>query len=286
MNSTEPLLQVENLSIGFQDWSGRVTSAVRDISFTLNAGQGAALVGESGSGKSIISLTLTRLLPEPPAVIQGGRILLHGEDILTASPEKLRSVRGKRIAYIFQEPASALNPVMDVEHQIGEVLMLHRPEIPPRGRREEILSLLTEVGIVQPAERLKAYPHQLSGGMQQRVMIAMALAASPDILVADEPTTALDVTIQRQIMLLLAKLKASRNMAILLITHNLGIIRSVAEQVIVLYRGDIVEQGPVETILSTPEQPYTKALLHCIPKLTESRRRLPTINEFMGPSVR
>lgn len=272
------LLAVKNLHLGFRSWHGDVKSAVRNVDFSIAAGEGCALVGESGSGKSVIALTLTRLLPEPPAVIQQGEILLHGRDLLKASPEELRQARGKQIAYIFQEPASALNPVYSVENQIGEVLALHRPEI--KDRRAEVLNLLDEVGITDPASRMKAYPHELSGGMQQRVMIAMALAASPDLLVADEPTTALDVTIQRQIMELLGKLKKSRNMAILLITHNLGIIRQVADNVIVLYRGDIVEQGPVEQVLGSPQHGYTKALLQCVPKLGVKQRRLPTIGEF------
>jgi ABC-type dipeptide/oligopeptide/nickel transport system ATPase component len=276
------LLEVKNLGIGFRAWSGEVASAVRSISFSIEPGQGCALVGESGSGKSIIALTLTKLLPEPPAVIQSGEILLGGVNILTASPKELQKVRGKRIAYIFQEPTAALNPVYTVENQISEVLALHCPEI--NDRRAEIVKLLDEVGIVDPVSRLRAYPHELSGGMQQRVMIAMALAAKPDLLVADEPTTALDVTIQRQIMDLLAQLKRSRGMAILLITHNLGIIRSVADELIVLFRGDIVEKGAVDTILTSPQHPYTQALLQCVPKLGKKRRRLPSIEDFLVSS--
>lgn len=283
MGRAMALLSVEQLSLGFRDLSGNVTSAVRNVSFQLEKGEGLALVGESGSGKSVTALALARLLPEPPAVVQGGRVLLDGRNILEMDRAELRKIRGKRIAYIFQEPSAALNPVFTIRNQIAEVLQAHRPEV--KNFDEEIIRWLDEVGIVNPAQRLHAYPHQLSGGMQQRVMIAMALAAQPDILVADEPTTALDVTIQAQIMELLARLKNTHGMALLLITHNLGIIRSVADRVAVLFRGDMVEQGNVADVLNAPQHDYTRALLACVPRLGAKRRRLPTIEDVMAKAL-
>ena len=276
------LLSVENLSLGFRDLRGQVTSAVRNVSFSLEAGEGLALVGESGSGKSITALTLARLLPEPPAVIQSGRVMLDGRNVLEMSESELRAVRGRRISYIFQEPASALNPVFTIRSQIAEVLETHRPDV--RDLDAEIVYWLNEVGIVNPQDRLHAYPHQLSGGMQQRVMIAMALAARPDLLIADEPTTALDVTIQAQIIELLARLKQAHKMAVILITHNFGIIRQVADRVAVMYRGDVVEQGTIDQVLHHPEHRYTQALLACVPRLGAKRRRLITMDSLLETS--
>lgn len=276
------LLSVENLSLGFRDLRGQVTSAVRNVSFSLEAGEGLALVGESGSGKSITALTLARLLPEPPAVIQSGRVMLDGRNVLEMSESELRAVRGRRISYIFQEPASALNPVFTIRSQIAEVLETHRPDV--RDLDAEIVYWLNEVGIVNPQDRLHAYPHQLSGGMQQRVMIAMALAARPDLLIADEPTTALDVTIQAQIIELLARLKQAHKMAVILITHNFGIIRQVADRVAVMYRGDVVEQGPIDQVLHHPQHRYTQALLACVPRLGAKRRRLITMDSLLETS--
>lgn len=276
------LLSVENLSLGFRDLRGQVTSAVRNVSFSLEAGEGLALVGESGSGKSITALTLARLLPEPPAVIQSGRVMLDGRNVLEMSESELRAVRGRRISYIFQEPASALNPVFTIRSQIAEVMETHRPDV--RDLDAEIVYWLNEVGIVNPQDRLHAYPHQLSGGMQQRVMIAMALAARPDLLIADEPTTALDVTIQAQIIELLARLKQAHKMAVILITHNFGIIRQVADRVAVMYRGDVVEQGPIDQVLHHPQHRYTQALLACVPRLGAKRRRLITMDSLLETS--
>jgi ABC-type dipeptide/oligopeptide/nickel transport system ATPase component len=274
-----PLLSVEQLSLGFRTPRGEIVSAVRDVSFSLERGEGLALVGESGSGKSITALSLARLLPEPPSVRTGGKILFDGKEVATMSTAELRNIRGKRIGYIFQEPSAALNPVFTIRNQIAEVITTHRPEVTDVD--EEIVRWLDEVGIVNPRQRLHAYPHQLSGGMQQRVMIAMALSAQPDLLVADEPTTALDVTIQAQIIELLARLKQTHGMAVLLITHNLGIISKVVDRVAVLFRGDMVEQGAIEQILHEPQHPYTKALLACVPRLGVKQRRLPTIQDFL-----
>jgi len=235
-----------------------------------------ALVGESGSGKSVTALALTRLLPCPPARYVSGRIEFAGRDLLTVPEKELRAVRGKQIAYIFQEPSSSLNPVFTIGYQIREAIELHRPEV--RDVRGEIVQALERVGIREPEKRLGDYPHQLSGGMQQRVMIAMALACQPHLLVADEPTTALDVTIQKQIMDLLKELKGSMNMALLLITHNFGLVAGFADRVLVMYRGKVVESGPTAEVLRNPQHPYTRALIDCVPKLGQKQRRLRTID--------
>lgn len=272
---TTPLLEVRNLSIQFST-EERVVDAVKNVSFTLNAGETLAVVGESGSGKSVTALALTRLLPEPPARYADGEILLSGVDVLKMSNNELRRIRGAKIAYIFQEPSTSLNPVYTVRNQIAEAVKLHRPEVTDVDA--EVVKWLGLVGIVNPEKRMWDYPHQLSGGMQQRVMIAMALSCQPDILVADEPTTALDVTIQAQIMDLLRELKEKLGMSILLITHNFGIIGGIADQVAVMFRGKIVEHGPTAKVLKTPEHPYTRALIDCIPKLGERKERLTTID--------
>jgi len=272
---TTPLLEVRNLSIQFKTEDATV-DAVKNVSFTLGKGETLAVVGESGSGKSVTAMALTRLLPEPPAVYTGGEILLEGQNVLTFGNEQLRKIRGSRIAYIFQEPSTSLNPVFTIRNQIAEAIKLHRPDV--KDVNAEVAKWLGLVGIVNPEKRMWDYPHQLSGGMQQRVMIAMALSCQPDILVADEPTTALDVTIQAQIMDLLRELKQKLDMSILLITHNFGIIGGIADRVAVMFRGNIVEYAPAEKILKQPEHPYTKALIDCIPKLGERKRRLTTID--------
>jgi ABC-type dipeptide/oligopeptide/nickel transport system ATPase component len=273
--STAPLLDIRNLAIDFATENGRV-EAVKGISFTLAEGETLAIVGESGSGKSVTGLALTRLLPEPQAVYRTGEILLHGRDVLKMSPHELRDIRGAKIAYIFQEPSTSLNPVFTIRNQIAEAIQLHRPEV--RDLDAEVVKYLDLVGIVDPAKRLHDYPHQLSGGMQQRVMIAMALSCQPELLVADEPTTALDVTIQAQIMDQLRELKQRVRMAIILITHNFGIISGIADRVAVMFRGKIVEYGPTHEVLANPQHAYTKALIQCIPQLGAKRERLTTID--------
>jgi ABC-type dipeptide/oligopeptide/nickel transport system ATPase component len=273
--SDKRLLEIENLSVVFRG-EEEVVHAVRGVSFTVGKGETLALVGESGSGKSVTALALTRLLPEPPARFESGRILLDGADVLRMRPAELRAIRGSRIAYIFQEPSTSLNPVFTVREQIGEAIRLHRPEVGDVDG--EVVRWLDEVGIEDPAKRMRDYPHQLSGGMQQRVMIAMALSCQPDLLVADEPTTALDVTIQAQIIALLGELKQRLGMAILLITHNFGIVGGIADRVAVMYRGRMVEQGVTADVLSHPEHPYTQQLLGCIPRLGDTRERLPVID--------
>jgi ABC-type dipeptide/oligopeptide/nickel transport system ATPase component len=269
------LLSVENLAIQFGPPDDPVR-AVDGITFRMEPGETLAVVGESGSGKSVSALALTRLLAAPPARYVSGRINFDGRDVLKMPERELRELRGAKIAYIFQEPGSSLNPVFTIGYQIREAIELHRPDV--RDVTAEIVSALDQVGIRDPASRLNDYPHQLSGGMQQRVMIAMALACKPRLLVADEPTTALDVTIQKQIMDLLKQLKGSTNMAILLITHNFGLVSDFADRVVVMFRGKIVEAGPTAEILRNPQHPYTRALIDCVPKLGQKQRRLKTID--------
>jgi len=257
-----PLLDVRNLSVSFLQ-GRRETIAVDNISFSLERGKTLALVGESGSGKSISALSIVRLLP--PGAIATGAACFDGEDMLKISSARLRAIRGARITMVFQEPMTSLNPLHTIEQQIAEILELHGM----RGRdamRARVVELLTEVGIPNPEARLGAYPHQLSGGQRQRVMIAMALANKPDLLIADEPTTALDVTVQAQILALLERLQQTYGMAMLFITHDLGLVRRFADTVCVMQKGRIVEQGDVATVFSAPGHPYTKALLTAEPK--------------------
>ncbi len=273
-----PLIEVRDLTIRFAKRAGSGKPAVEGVSWSIERGRGLAVVGESGSGKSVSALALTRLLPEPPAVYESGEILLEGRDVRKMNEDELRRVRGGKIGYIFQEPATSLNPVFTLRTQIGEALRLHRTDVAAAARDAEIISWLDRVGIVDPAQRLGAYPHELSGGMQQRAMIAMALCAQPALLIADEPTTALDVTVQAEIMKLLRDLKEQLGMSVLLITHNFGIIRGLADEVAVMFRGKIVERGPTESVLRDPQHAYTRALIDCIPRLGAKRERLATID--------
>lgn len=274
------LLQVKDLRIAFHS-RGEANEVVRGINFSVESGgQTVAILGESGSGKSVTCLSLTKLLPGEPGCSVQGQILFEGQDVLAMSPGEVRKLRGEGIAYIFQEASASLNPVFTVGYQIAEAVKLHRPDISDVKAR--VIELLDLVGIRDAAQRYKAYPHEMSGGMQQRVMIAMALACEPKLLVADEPTTALDVTIQAQIMNLLRDLRAKLGMSIVLITHNFGIVKGFADEVIVMYRGDIVEQGPVDEILNNPQHPYTRALIACIPKLGVKQHRLTTIDQEMA----
>lgn len=271
-----PLLRIRDLKIAFRRHGGEPAQAVKGISLDLAHGESIAIVGESGSGKSATALALARLLPEPPAQITAAELSIAGHEVLKMNPQELRRVRGKEIAYVFQEPTTSLNPVLTVRTQIGESLALHRPEV--KDRDAEILRWLAKVGITEPEKRLRAYPHELSGGMQQRVMIAMALCCHPKLLIADEPTTALDVTIQKQIMELLVSLRRELDMSLILITHNFGIIRDVADRVAVMFRGQIVETGPTAEVLSRPQHPYTQALLDCVPRMGAKQARLRTID--------
>ena len=274
-----PLLQVDDLHVDFQI-DERTVHAVRGISFDIALGQTVALVGESGSGKSVTALSVLKLLPQPAASHPRGRILFKGEDLLAADDKAIRAVRGNAISMIFQEPMTSLNPLHTVERQISESLTLHRG-LGKAAARARVLELLAEVGIPNPASRLDDYPHQLSGGQRQRVMIAMALANEPQLLIADEPTTALDVTVQAQILDLLKALQQKRGMAILFITHDLGIVRKMAETVHVMTEGLIVEHGPTEAIFGAPQHPYTRKLLAAEPKGTppETRADGPVVLE-------
>ncbi|MEI6715051.1 MAG: ABC transporter ATP-binding protein [Verrucomicrobiota bacterium] len=269
------MIEIRNLSIDFATESGQVP-AVREINLQIRAGETLAVVGESGSGKSVTGLALTRLLPEPPAVYTSGEIIFQGQDVLKMGAKDLRRLRGGQIAYVFQEPSTSLNPVFTIRSQIAEAIRLHRPDV--RDIDAEVAHCLDLVGIVNPSQRMFDYPHQLSGGMQQRAMIAMALACHPKLLVADEPTTALDVTIQAQILDQMRQLKQQLGMAMMLITHNFGIISGIADRVAVMFRGRIVEEGMTQEVLHNPQHPYTKALIACIPQLGQRRERLTTID--------
>ncbi|MBO6756467.1 MAG: ABC transporter ATP-binding protein [Roseibium sp.] len=259
-----PLLSVEDLSVAFTQ-GGRTTVAVDRVSFGIKKGETVAIVGESGSGKSVSALSILKLLPYPAASHPSGKILFRGADLLTAGEDEMRKVRGNEISMIFQEPMTSLNPLHTVERQVAEILKIHRG-MSDTAARARVLELLNQVGIREPESRLKSYPHQLSGGQRQRVMIAMTLANEPDLLIADEPTTALDVTVQAQILKLLKELQAARGMALLFITHDLGVVEKFADRVCVMTKGQIVEQGPVAEIFMSPQHPYTKHLLAAEPK--------------------
>jgi len=267
------LLEIKNLKMDFGQGPDALR-AVDGLSLTIGAGETVCLVGESGCGKSVTALSIARLVPVPPAHYVGGEILLNGRDTLKMSNGELRSIRGGVVSYVFQEPGASLNPVFRVGNQIKESLKLHRPE---KATDAEVIRLLKLVGIPAPESRLRNYPFEMSGGMQQRVMIAMALASEPKLLVADEPTTALDVTIQAQILDLLRDLKQRLGMAILLITHNLGIVGDMADRVAVMYVGQIVELSPASELLRRPLHPYTQALINSVPKLAGGANRLTAI---------
>jgi ABC-type dipeptide/oligopeptide/nickel transport system ATPase component len=279
--SVAPLLKVRDLGVTFRT-GDRVTVASTDVSFDLAAGQVLAVVGESGSGKSVSALALTRLLPPAPTCEVVGTIELAGRALTGLTEAELSKVRGKDIAYIFQEPGTSLNPVYTIGFQIGEAIELHRPDV--TDVRAAVLAALRDVHIDDPARVADSYPHELSGGMQQRAMIAMALACDPKILVADEPTTALDVTIQQEIMDLLARLRRERGMSILLITHNFGIVANFADHVQVMRKGRIVEQGPTAQVMGSPAHEYTKGLIACIPRLGQRRHRLTTLKDELKVS--
>jgi len=271
-----PLLQVEHLVTSFHTDRGTV-KAVDDVSFSVDAGKTLALVGESGCGKSVTALSIMRLIPVPPGKITSGRILFDGTDLLRLSESEMRRVRGNKISMIFQEPMTSLNPVFRVGDQIAEVLELHE-KLSRKEALDRAVDLLRMVGIPSPETRLRDYPHQMSGGMRQRVMIAMALACNPRLLIADEPTTALDVTIQAQILELMDELRRTTGTAVLLITHDLGVVAETAEHVVVMYAGRVVEEAPVRELFHHPMHPYTQGLLRSIPSLVhEEKRRLEAI---------
>lgn len=273
----DALLRVDDLSVAFATERGDAL-AVDGVSFSLNRGEVLSLVGESGCGKSATAMSVLRLIPEPPGRIAGGRVVFDGQDLTAMAERDLEHIRGNRIGMVFQEPMTSLNPVFRVGEQIAEPLRVHR-----RMKRADALAkaaaLLDEVGIPDAAKRLRDFPHQLSGGMRQRVMIAMAVACEPDCIIADEPTTALDVTVQKQVLQLLTRLTRDRGNSLLLITHDLGVVHETADRVAVMYSGKIVEEAPVKALFANPSHPYTRGLMLSRPRLDPSARheRLPSI---------
>jgi oligopeptide/dipeptide ABC transporter ATP-binding protein len=277
-----PVLQVENLRVSFPAAGGGRVYPVDGVSFSLERGETLALVGESGCGKSLTSLALLRLIPSPGRVEEGSTIRLGDTDVLALQGEALRKIRGRRIGMVFQDPMTSLNPVFTVGDQIAEGVRAHFT-VSRAEARERALRLLQEVGIPDPVSRLDAYPHQLSGGMRQRVMIAIALSAEPEILVADEPTTALDVTVQAQILEVLDRLRDAHGMAVLLITHDLGIVAGRADRVAVMYAGQIVEEAPTASLFARPSHPYTQGLFASVPRITGPIERLTPIRGSVPP---
>ena len=273
------LLEISGLKTYFHS-DGHTVKAVDDLTLRIRQGETLGLVGESGSGKSVTSLTIMRLLPDVGASIEGGRIAFLGRDLVQLPRAEMRHLRGKDISMIFQEPGTSLNPVYRVGNQVAEVILLHE-KVSRRNAMERTRKLFDEVGIPNPELSLEKYPHEMSGGQKQRVMIAMALACNPKLLIADEPTTALDVTIQAQILDLIRKLQDERGMAVLFITHDLGVIAEIADDVAVMYRGKLVEYATARDIFAKPQHPYTKGLLACRPRLETTRRRLPTVSDYM-----
>jgi peptide/nickel transport system ATP-binding protein len=278
-DNKEILVSIKDLKIEFRTDDG-VINAVKGISFDIPKGKTVGLVGESGSGKSVTALSVMRLIASPPGKIAGGEITFEGKNLITASDAVMRDIRGNKISMIFQEPMTSLNPVFTVGDQIAETLILHRGMSKDQAQAR-VLELMEQVGIPDPVRRVNSYPHEMSGGQRQRVMIAMAIACEPDLLIADEPTTALDVTIQKQILDLLASLQEKYGMSMLFITHDLGVIGDIADEVVVMYKGNIVEKGTKEAIFLKPQHPYTKGLIACRPNLENNPLRLPTVSDFM-----
>ncbi|MBA4325451.1 MAG: peptide ABC transporter ATP-binding protein [Rhodobacter sp.] len=275
------VLDVRDLKTVFRTRGGEV-HAVNDVSFHLKPGELLGVVGESGSGKSVTMMSLLRLLPSPPADIRGGKALLNGRDLLTMTDDELRSVRGAKVGFVFQDPMTSLNPVFTLGDQIMEPLIKHM-RLSRRQAEARAIELLELVGIPGASQRLHQYPHQFSGGMRQRVMIAIALACDPDVLIADEPTTALDVTIQAQILELVKELRRKLGMAIIWITHDLGVIAGIADRVMVMYGGQVVEHAPVHELFANPQHPYTRALLQTIPRITGPRTTRLKVIEGQPP---
>lgn len=280
--STSPVLQVKNLRTAFVV-EGRPLVAVDDVSFDVFAGKTIGIVGESGCGKSVTSLSILGLLPMPPAKVLGGEIIYGGRDLLKLKQEEMRKIRGKEISMIFQEPMTSLNPVFTIANQMMETILLHQ-KCSKKEARERAIDLLKQVGIPAPEKRIDDYPHQLSGGMRQRVMIAMALSCGPKVLIADEPTTALDVTIQAQILDLLRDLQQKQGLGLILITHDFGVIAEMADDVVVMYAGRVVEKTGVKEIFKNPQMPYTRALLKSIPRQTARGQKLQSIPGIV-PSI-
>ena len=281
MSQSEPILEIKDLCVEFQTVEGTV-HAVDHLNYTLHKGEKLGIVGESGSGKSVSSLGMMQLIPNPPGRVTGGEILYHGKDLVKASEKEMQKIRGNEISMIFQEPMTSLNPIIKCGKQIAESLRLHRG-MKKKEAMEEAVQMMHAVGIANPEVRAHEYPHQMSGGMRQRVMIAMALACQPQILIADEPTTALDVTIQAQILDLIRELNESMGTSVVFITHDLGVVSELCDTVIVMYTGHIVEQAPVKELFENPKHPYTRGLLNAIPRITKERNPLETI-EGMVPN--
>ncbi len=269
------LLEVRNLTTAFQTAHGEIT-AVENVTFNLNEGEILGIVGESGSGKSVTALTIMGLLPQPPARVAGGTVWFAGQELTALSDARMQRIRGPGIAMVFQEPMTSLNPVFTIGEQIMETIRAHE-RLPQRAIYARAIEMLEKVGIPSAARRMTDYPHQLSGGQRQRVMIAIALACNPKLLIADEPTTALDVTIQAQILDLLLDLRDELGMAIMIITHNMGVIAETADRVLVMYAGRVVEEAPVARVFDRPLHPYTQGLLECVPSLTDETERLVAI---------
>ncbi|MBN2443133.1 MAG: ABC transporter ATP-binding protein [Spirochaetales bacterium] len=278
------ILEVKNLTTSFRTEAGKI-NAVDSVSFNVKKGKTLGLVGESGCGKSVTALSIMRLLPRPMGTIEKGSVLFHGNDLITLLPDDMRKIRGNRIAMIFQEPMTALNPIQRIGKQLDEMYQLHNPDVKKEITKQRSIEMLMKVGMPDAGKRYDEYPHQLSGGMRQRAMIAMALICEPEILIADEPTTALDVTIQAQILDLIKALQKTTGMSIIFITHDLGVIAEICDDVVVMYAGNIAETGPVEELFAHPEHPYTLGLLSSIPRLENKRKtKLRTI-EGMVPSL-
>lgn len=278
-----PILEVKNLKVNFKI-NKKVTSAIEGVSFKIEEGKTLGVVGESGCGKSVTATSVMGLLPKAVGSIAEGEILLQGQDLTKISDKEMRAIRGDKISMIFQEPMTSLNPVYTIGAQLIEMIKAHKPEMSKKEAFAHGVEMLTKVGIPSPEARMNDYPHQLSGGMRQRVMIAMALSCDPVLLIADEPTTALDVTIQAQILDLMADLKKKYNTAIMLITHDMGVVAEVSDYVMVMYAGNVVEYGDVKSIFEDPKHPYTKGLLKSIPRLDTTDTVLPTI-EGTVPSL-
>jgi len=282
-NNKERILEVKDLRTYFYTKEG-VVKAVDGLSYHVKKGECIGLVGESACGKSVSAMSVLRLIPYPPGIIEGGEILFKGEDLLQVGEERMRDIRGNRIAIVFQEPTTSLNPVLTVGRQISESLELHR-EMDKEGARAESIKLLQLVGIPDPERRIKDHPHQFSGGMQQRIMIAMALSCDPELLIADEPTTSLDVTVQAQLLEIIANLRSEYGTAVIIITHNLGVVARYVDRVNVMYAGNLVETGPTDVIYAEPKHPYTLGLIASVPRLDSPRKETLRVIKGLPPNM-
>ncbi len=276
------MLEIKDLKVGFNT-DDEFAEVIKGISFSIEEGETVGLVGESGSGKSVTSMSIMGLIPNPPGEITNGSICFEGKELVGLTNQQYSDIRGSKISMIFQEPMTSLNPVMKVGNQVLETILLHQ-DLTKEQAKKKVIELFNEVGIPSPVERYHYYPHQMSGGQKQRVMIAMAIACEPKLLICDEPTTALDVTIQKQVLELLLELQKKRKMGILFITHDLAVIGDIADKVLVMYKGDIVEEGSCDKIFSNPKHPYTKGLISCRPKLDKNPKRLLTVSDFLETS--